>query len=409
MDRSGVMHAAVFAPIPFVLVSMMGCGGNEASPREWSGSVDTLAGGAIVVSNPAVGTWSDPGAWTLDEELRMGSAEGTGPATFNEVTALAVDAAGRIYVLDGRADEVRVFGPDGVHVRTLGRSGAGPGELATPFGLAIGHDGSLWVADARNARYTVFDSSGALVATHPRPFSYFRMPWPGGLDSAGRVIDAAMLSEGDLLKPVEILVRLSETFQARDTIRLPRYTQPERMTVRGANGGLVMSFPDPYAPELVWRFDPRGALWSAVSARYEVVHQTLHGDTVRIIRRDAPAVPVSASERESRLAAIRERVASAGPGATLDRQPRVPDSKPALETFYVDSEGFLWVEPSRPVGQPQRFDVFDAEGRFLGMVEPATEIAKYPLPVFRGDAMYGVVRDTLDVPYVVRLRIQGRK
>lgn len=386
----------------------MACARETDPSREWSGTVDTLPGGAIVVTNPAAGTWGEGERWTLIEELRIGSAQGTGPASFAAVTALAVDSADRIYVLDGRARQVRLFGPDGSHIRTLGRSGAGPGELATPFGLAIGRDGSLWIADGRNARYTVFDSAGAFVASHPRPFNFFFLPWPGGLDSAGRIIDAAVLTEGDPRNPVYILVRLSETFQVRDTIRVPRYQQPERITLRRSDGALVMSFAAPYTPELLWTFDPRGALWSAVSERYELVEQTTTGDTVRIVRRDVPPVPVSAAEREGRTAAIDQEIASVGRGASLDRPLRIPDSKPALETFHVATDGFLWVLPSRPAGERQRFEVFDPEGRFLGAVQPPGEIVRSPRPVFRSDAVYGVVVDSLDVPYVVRLRIHGR-
>jgi hypothetical protein len=50
------------------------------------------------------------------------------------------------------------------------------------------------------------------------------------------------------------------------------------------------------------------------------------------------------------------------------------------------------------------FDVFDAEGRYLGMVAMPDRFT--PLR-FVGDAVYGVWQDELDVQYVVRLRIGG--
>ena len=50
------------------------------------------------------------------------------------------------------------------------------------------------------------------------------------------------------------------------------------------------------------------------------------------------------------------------------------------------------------------WDVFDSEGRFLGVVSMPERFAPR---VFVGDKIYGVWRDELDVQYVVRLRIVG--
>jgi hypothetical protein len=55
------------------------------------------------------------------------------------------------------------------------------------------------------------------------------------------------------------------------------------------------------------------------------------------------------------------------------------------------------------VGSPD-WDVFDAQGRFLGVVNTP---AGFTPRVFGGDKIYGVWRDELDVQYVVRLRIVG--
>lgn len=53
------------------------------------------------------------------------------------------------------------------------------------------------------------------------------------------------------------------------------------------------------------------------------------------------------------------------------------------------------------VGSPE-WDVFDSQGRFLGVV---TMPSRFTPTVFRGDRVYGVWQDEQDVPYVVRLRV----
>ncbi len=53
------------------------------------------------------------------------------------------------------------------------------------------------------------------------------------------------------------------------------------------------------------------------------------------------------------------------------------------------------------LGAPE-WDVFDAEGRYLGVV---TMPDRFAPRLFRGDHIYGVWRDELDVQYVLRLKI----
>ena len=48
------------------------------------------------------------------------------------------------------------------------------------------------------------------------------------------------------------------------------------------------------------------------------------------------------------------------------------------------------------------WDVFDGEGRYLGVVSMPP---RFQARSFVGDGIYGVIRDGLDVPYVVRLRV----
>jgi hypothetical protein len=51
--------------------------------------------------------------------------------------------------------------------------------------------------------------------------------------------------------------------------------------------------------------------------------------------------------------------------------------------------------------------VFDAEGRFVGLIRSDISFAMFPsLPRFMGSAIYGVVTDSLGVPYVVRALVE---
>lgn len=54
---------------------------------------------------------------------------------------------GRFAVADAQAEEVRIFDPDGRHLRTFGGKGAGPGELQGMQGVHLDHEGMLRVAE----------------------------------------------------------------------------------------------------------------------------------------------------------------------------------------------------------------------------------------------------------------------
>ena len=149
--------------------------------------VDTLNGGRIVVSNPDSPP-TDAGATpTLVEVLRIGSLDGSCDA-FGEVTSIAVDGDGRIYVADRQASEIRVFSPRGECVRTFGRSGEGPGEFRWLAGITWQPPGYLWAIDAIRDRFTVFDSLGTVLATHPLQLGRSAsLPWPMWVDAERRL------------------------------------------------------------------------------------------------------------------------------------------------------------------------------------------------------------------------------
>jgi hypothetical protein len=150
----------------------------------------------VRVHSPASGTWKPGEEWKLIEELRIGSAEAEGPELFGDVAALEVDRAGRIYVLEPQAKEIRVFDARGGHVRTFGRKGGGPGEFEQPAGLMWDPDGRLWVVDQQNARFSVFDTAGTFFTSHHRCGGYSLYPWPGGIDARGRLYDIARFDAG---------------------------------------------------------------------------------------------------------------------------------------------------------------------------------------------------------------------
>jgi hypothetical protein len=362
--------------------------------------VDTLPSGTVLVKNPEQGSWAGASAWRAVEDLRLGAADGGGADVFAAPAALEADAAGRLYVLDVQAAQVRVFGPDGIHVRSLGRQGRGPGELSQPIGFALAPDGAVWVVDPANRRYTVWDSTGALRASVPRQNDFAMVPWPGRFDRQGRLWDVGPGSGRAGAAPT--LLRRDGVAAAAAALPLPGVA-PQQFTT--ASGPVSSFVPVPFSPRLEWTLDPEGRVWSGVTGSYRLVHWQPGGDTLRIVERPAAPVPVSDAERDSVSAQLKWFTDQ---GGKVDLS-RVPRNKPAFASVSTDDRGWVWVRPSVPAGTSGTpLDVFDPDGRYHGRVTlPIPVMEGMPL-VVRGDRIYTVAVSDAGVPQVVRYRIEGR-
>ncbi|MGH7699372.1 MAG: efflux RND transporter permease subunit, partial [Gemmatimonadales bacterium] len=391
----GLKSRSLMITMPPVALLLLGCGGAERG-GSWAGSVDTLPNSTIIVSNPETGIWDSASTWRIEEELRIGSAGGEGPESFNSIVAIEVDPFDRVWVLDRETQDIRVFDAAGRHIRTVGRKGRGPGEFQEAVGLAWDPQGRLWVVDQRNVRYTLLDTSGQAVADSPRPVSgFFSTRWLGGLGTDGAIYELHH-DFGSFDRPV--LLRYDSTLASPDTLRLPPAGDIPRFEL--ARSGMRMTAGVPYAPFQLRYIDRRGYLWSGLSAPYRIHQSHLGGDTIRIVEKAYEPIPVSAEDKDSAVARLKWFTDQ---GGKIDPS-RIPDVKPALDDYFVDDRGNLWVDPVTGREDDDRvFDLFDSEGRYLGRVRSDFPIAGEP--VFRGDRLYAVTRDEDDIPYVVRVRI----
>jgi hypothetical protein len=396
MTRLPLLGALALASLP--LLSACGTAG-EAAAR-WTGTMDTLPSGQVVVHNTADPMWRPGSEWRVVEDLRIGTLEGDGPDLFGDITRLEVDPAGRIWVLEGQSQEIRIFGPDGAYVKTVGREGGGPGEFTRALYVQLGPDGNMWVVDPQNNRVSLFDTSGTYLEGKRMPGGFIIMPWPGGFDVAGHYYSPVPLpSEGDDFRMG--LVRYDTSFSPLDTLDIPRDpVDRERFELRSEDSFWITGIP--YTGGFDWRLSPSGTLWGMFSGEYELFEMTADGDTLRTFTREFTPLPVTEADMEQ----ARERLESfIRNGGKVDWS-KIPSTKPATEEFYLDDEGNVWVRLVTAQDDRGRiYDVFDPEGRFMGTVRLPFMLARFPGPIFRDGVLYGITEDELEVPYIVRARI----
>jgi hypothetical protein len=350
----------------------------------------------VIVSNHGAGLWGPGRAWRIVEETRLGKIEGEGPDVFGYVVWVALDRHRRIWVLERHDQEIRVFEPDGRHVRTFGRKGGGPGEFQDALGMAFGPGERLWVVDPQRGRTTVFDTIGTVLATHRTRGGSSFMPWPGGFDRRGDFYDA-MSDSADNFHPV--VARYDTGFRLKALVRPPRWVDPETVIERVSPDGHTRSRGlVPFSPRSLWALTPEGDFWALHTGQYRLDRVSPRGDTVRTVTMPVRAIPVSDEERNARLEAMRRN------RGRVDES-RIPRTKPPVDALFVTDDGYLWV--AREASGRDRLrqaDVFDPDGRYLGVVDLPFHLLA---PVaFRDNHLATVVWGPYGVHFVVLARIE---
>lgn len=344
--------------------------------------------------------------WTLRETLRIGGAE-SGPEMFVQTRSIDADSKGRILVYDRQTQDIRMFGPDGKFIRTIGRVGSGPGEMRNAEGMVIDRNGKIWVRDAANARFTIFNAEGEFEKNWTMKFCWSQGIWHPQPNRQGRIIDYDCVvppgggrSMGYAVVGYRVDASGVDTLGSRPECGTKELSEAGTWVTRSEKATMYRSIP--WAPFPIGVLGPTGETWCAPnSARYEIMRfGGASKDTVRIAR-TVPVVPVSKNERDSVIATFESK----GPSG-LDFG-RIPRTKPAIERIIVDDQGRPWVRRTDAKGAVA-FDVFSTGGQLIATLELGARRSPTHLPfVVRGDNIYMVVLDEDDVQHVVRFTIEG--
>lgn len=404
------------------------CGGDGGQAR-LQVERDTV-GDTVIVRTLAGSEWG--GDRVLEEDLRIGVFEGEDHYMLGDVAAIAVAPDGSMYLMDRQVPALRKYGPDGGFIATFGREGEGPGEYRGPDGgLVVLSDGRVAVRDPRNGRIQVFSATGEPVATWTIRGN-FNTSNPMVADTADRVYTQILMDpEASVTEwRMGMLGIDGATGEEVDTVAAPTwdYEEPRLIAQRKTDGGTSTSVNGvPFSPDSHWAFSPYGYMVGGLSTRYAVDVYRRDGGVLRIERQYEP-VPVHADEKSNREDQTRWNMRRTQPDWKWNG-PAIPDTKPPFRDILVGLDGRIWVQlhqpgervpdheieessepdarPATRWREPNVFDVYEADGTYLGQVHAPSGISMYPTPVFDRDYVYAIVRDELDVQYLTRFRISS--
>lgn len=378
--------------------SLWGCG--EA--RDAAGGLrvdrDTVAG-VVHVRH----TGSLP-ASALEPLAAVGRAGSVGaapsPEELGRVRSVIADADGRMYVADGMALEVRVFEPDGRFARRMGRRGQGPGELEGVHGVAWLAGDTLVALDYGNARVSVLTAAWEPVGQWPwmRLTGSARFLFNGG---PGEVYVHVFQRgvEGDGLQPA--WARFTPEGPG-DTVAIPR-VEPRPGTSLVCRGRGIGFYENPYGDRLLSAPAPNGERVLGWTSAYRLAFIDGAGDTTRVLTRDIAPVPLPDSAWDP-VAADLARFREEWRGAACEGDIVRPDARRVLTDLVFDHDGGLVVEYTTPAGRA--FDRYGPDGALRATFPSPPDRDPSVPPFLRGDRLYLVTKDSLDIQRARAYRIR---
>jgi hypothetical protein len=404
---------------PVVTLAVVGCTSAEGA---WKGTV-TDSAGITIVTNTDEGVWTPQTRWTLEEDLRIGTVEGAPEYQFGQIGFIAVDSRRRLFVMDAQARHIRVFSQTGTYEQTIGGPGAGPGELGTQaITLYMGPGDTLLVPDLANQRVNRYAPDGASAGSFPLRLEN-GIPMAINATRTGVIAEQVRpLSLPDLpaKDSMDVIVTLATDGTVRDTL----------MTFR-PGGTLDFGSSQPrmtlFSPEPVWQLSDDMRLYFGISDNYRISVHAPDGSVERIVSKPFSRDPVTERDQDMVREFFEDQVRDNVPPAAQEQalaqfrqMIHFAEFYPAFASVQMGPQGSMWVQhiqsPStlseeelaswnlvEDIGS-RDWDVFDGDGRFLGVI---TMPPRFAPRIIVDNEIYGVWRDDLDVQYVQRLTIQG--
>jgi hypothetical protein len=327
-NKNKIISIVLFLSIFMMLISC------QKQKAEWKGTIEEVDG-VTVVKNPKEPMYSED-VFSLEEELSIGEAEGREEYMFSTIMSMAVDDAGRIYVLDRKEIHVKVFDRNGTYIRTIGKKGQGPGEFTLPSSVSITRQNELVVDDFRS-RLVFFSLEGEFKKNLQIAKSGL---WRIDMDSEGNLVGLVIVGEEE-----------NPRYELKKFDSELNYLHSLGYSPLPSESGI-----NPFMGIISFRIDNNDQVVCGYPENYEIKIFDKKGNLKRKIKKDYDPVEITKEE-------IKEVTEGIPSGLKLS----IPKYHSAYRWFATDNEGRIFVTTQERVNDGEGYycDVFDSEGKFI--------------------------------------------
>ena len=398
------------AALVVVTVALAGC-----SSGDWEATT-YQRGDTTVVRTIAGSEWGSPAM--LVEEARLEESDSTFRAG---IAALTVDDDD-VYVIDADPGRLYVFDRDGELRGSVRSTPEDETDYTLPNGVVVLPDGRIVVRDPIRSQMVVYSERGEYLERWPHPAGVYS-PLPLLLDEEGGIYTRVVFNpEASREDWVEGLVRYSLDGEISDTIPDPTFDYVPPFLVAADASGDTARLAIPFYPRTHWARSKTGEIVRAVSDTYAIEVMRPDGSVLRI-EKDYSPVAISREESLAHQRALSRKARQIDYRWTW-RGPVIPDHKPPFKGIFTDHEGRIWVHLHQPAElrreaatdpseqarsddwvEPDVFDVFETDGRYLGSVSFPPDVRLTPQPVIEGNTVWAVVAAEGTKPTAVRFRL----
>lgn len=379
MTNKNSSFLIVFSCLALSLLATLSCSQQKTGRKGtgWKGTVDTVEGVAVV-KNPEEPMYGED-CFILEEELTIGEAEGREEYMFQSIFTIAVNDDGDIYVLDTKAQHVKVFDKDGQYSRTFGRPGQGPGELYLPRSLVYTDSDEMVVGNISSISY--FTSEGEYFKSIPLATVQILSI---DIDNAGNIFGYSIDREKMVYTLKKYDPELNELLFYGSS---PLPTEEYRRTGKRNAFFTLLRWDIINGDQIVTGYPEEG---------YVVKIFDVSGNLIRRIEKEYTPVEITQKDFEEEIA---------GHPLELKKDYYAPKHFPPFWTVSADDEGRIWVATSERTsdGEKRFYDIFDAEGKY---------ILKVPLRVgprfIKKGKFYTIEEDEEGYQFVKRYKITWR-
>lgn len=340
------------------------------SETEWKGTIEE-EDGIEVINNPEKPIHKKE-VFSLEEELYIRQPEGINKYIFSEISSMAVDDNGTIYILDRKEANVKIFDKEGNFIKTIGKKGQGPGEMTYPYQIFITSRGEIMVDDSPSYSLLFFSKEGEFLKSISTKKTVLLEPI---IDSTLSFI--GLRWERNIKDPFLEVNKFDSNLNFRFKIGLcdaPNYSSFNPFWIKlqfaiTKNDQIIFGCPRDYTIQI---FSPDGKLLRKIKKKYE--QMKIESDEIEEETRKA----------DPRLKLVFPKYYSAYGHLTVDEEGRI-----IVQTWERKSKGNGYF-----------YDVFDLGGKYVAKIH-----LKVKPIIWKNNKLYTIESDEEGYQEVKRYKV----